>query len=167
MSDNLTVHVEGVYGPPGLSDDLGMCCMGAAVYGESRCTCWEPIYDLNQRPLQNDGTPPPEDAIPTRSKCCHDCAYRNDSPEREDGQGDFLDDLAVGGREEFWCHQGIRRIIAWRHPDGRELPAAPGDYRPPQTTEPRPAIWKADGTVGERCAGWASTRKGVTGGIET
>lgn len=155
----MTIHVDKAYVPPGLSDELGMCCMGAAVYGMPRCTCWEPVYDLEQQPLENDGIPPSN--IPTRSKCCGDCAYRQGSPEREDGQGDFLDDLAVGGRGEFWCHQGVRRVIAWRHPDGREVPAAEGDYRPPETPGPRPAIWKADGTIGERCAGWAATRKGV------
>lgn len=160
MINGTTLHVEGDYGPPGLGDEPGMCCMGAAVYGDRRCTCWTPVYDLEQQPLANGGVPPNEAEIPQRTKCCHDCAYRNGSPERERGEGDQLDDWALDGRSEFWCHQGVRKVVAWRHPDGRELPAAEGDYRPPQTTEPRFAIWKADGTVGERCAGWAACRKG-------
>lgn len=158
MISGTSLHVEGDFGPPNAGDEPGMCCFGAAVYGASRCTCWEPVFDLEQEPLENGGKPPEE--IGQRTKCCQDCAYRNGSPERERGEGDRLDDWALDGRSEFWCHQGVRKVVAWRHPDGRELPAAEGDYRPPQTSEPRPAIWKADGTVGERCAGWAATRKG-------
>jgi hypothetical protein len=158
-----TVHVDGVYGPPGLGDEIEMCCMGAAVYGAHRCTCWEPVYDLEQQPLENDGEPPEE--IPTRAKCCHDCAYRNGSPERS-GEANGADEeelyrIAGDGRSEFWCHQGVRRVVAWRHPDGREASAAEGDYRPPVGPDERPVVWKADGTIGERCAGWASHRKGV------
>ena len=26
----------------------GMCCIGAAVYGPGHCTCWTPVYDLDQ-----------------------------------------------------------------------------------------------------------------------
>lgn len=26
----------------------GVCCMGAAAMGPERCTCWEPVYDLDQ-----------------------------------------------------------------------------------------------------------------------
>lgn len=130
------------------------CCYGSAN-AENRCTCWEPVYDLEQQPLHNDGALPVE--ISTRAKCCGDCAYRNGSPERSDERAELLLDVAhSGGRREFWCHQGVRRVIAFKHPDGRELPAGDGDYRPPVGPEDRPIIWKADGTPGERCAGWAA-----------
>ncbi len=118
---------------------------------------WD-VYDLEQQPLADGGKVP--DEIPTRSKCCGDCAYRNGSPERtEDGEQE-VDVLALALRPpaEFWCHQGVRRAIAYRHPDGRETPAGVGDYQPPQGPPDRPVVWKADGTIGERCAGWAAHR---------
>lgn len=159
-----TLHIDGVYGPPDLDDEPGICCMGAAVYGAYRCTCWEPVFDLEQMPLANGGRPPSEAEISIRSKCCHDCAYRNGSPEKERGEGEQLDDWALDGRSEFWCHQGVQRVVAWCHPDGRELPAAEGDYRGPVGPDERPVVWKADGTVGERCAGWAAHRPFVGAG---
>jgi hypothetical protein len=152
------MHVSsGAFVPPaerGITE-YGTCCMGAAMFGRNRCTCWEPIYDLEQQPLADGGAPPAE--IPTRAKCCHDCAYRNGSPEREDGDTDWLLEIAAsGGQREFWCHQGMRRVVAFQHPDGRILPAGEGDYRPPVGPEHRPVAWKADGTIAERCAGWAA-----------
>lgn len=150
------VHVLGISPnvPPALRDDEtpGICCAGAAMFGARRCTCWEPVYDLEQQPLENI----PENYSPdTRSKCCHDCAYRHGSPEREDGEEEWLHEI-TGDGSEFWCHQGVRRVIAFRHPDGRELPAGDGDYRPPVGPTDRPIVWRADGTPGERCAGWAA-----------
>jgi hypothetical protein len=131
-------------------DEYDVCCIGAAMFGRSRCTCWEPVYDVEQQPLG----PVPAD-VTTRAKCCNDCAYRHGSPERADSyEEEAL--LALTADKEFWCHQGVRRVIAFRHPDGRELPAGTGDYRPPVGPEERPIIWKADGTPGERCAGWAA-----------
>jgi hypothetical protein len=127
------------------------------MFGRAHCTCWEPIYDLEQAPLADGGVPPEE--IPTRTKCCADCAYRIGSPERADEhEEDDLLSKAWDLRSEFWCHQGVRRVVAFRHPDGRELPAGDGDYRPPVGPEGRPVVWRADGTVGERCAGWAALR---------
>lgn len=154
----LHIGGAGVIVPPAERDkhnEFADCCMGAAVYGRSRCTCWEPVYDLEQQPLADGGVPPAE--VPTRTKCCHDCAYRLGSPERQDeyDEGVLLAHALAAG-EEFWCHQGVRRVVAFRHPDGRELPAGDGDYRPPVGPEGRPVVWKADGTVGERCAGWAA-----------
>lgn len=155
------IHVNGggLYIPPELCDrDEPMeipCCMGAAL-AENHCTCWEPIFDLEQQPLADGGEP---GEITTRVKCCHDCAYRNGSPERSDDRTEALDQHVWVEGEEFWCHQGVRRVVAFRHPDGRVLPAGEGDYRPPADPEGRPVIWKADGTVAERCAGWAALRK--------
>lgn len=155
------IHVSGATAPPGITGDepLSLCCIGEAVYGPQRCTCWEPVYDLEQRVLENGGKPPEE--ITIRSKCCHDCAYRNGSPEREDGEDDWLDDIALDGRSEFYCHQGMRRIVAWEHPDGRRIEASDGCYAPPKGPSERPMPWKADGAPGELCAGWSSVRKGA------
>lgn len=63
----------------------------------------------------------------------------------------------------FWCHQGIRRPVAYRHPDGRVRPVEDSaDYRPPMgkvapTGEQVP--YRADGTPAERCAGWAQVQR--------
>jgi len=85
----------------------GACCLGAAGMGPERCTCWQPVYDLDQ-------TDPDPTAVKllaagvqpvTRSAPCHDCAYRPGSPERrgEDGYAgdqDLLDRI-VQGRAVF------------------------------------------------------------------
>ena len=145
-------------------DTGGICCTGAAVYGPSRCTCWEPVYDLDQ-------TEPDETAVrllaggiepSTRRQMCHDCAYRPDSPERSgddtyQGDEDFLADLAVTG-DRFWCHQGTRRPVKWVHPSGAEHPGHPGGYAPPIVNS---VPYKADGTPSELCAGWAARRRAL------
>lgn len=130
----------------------GMCCMGAAVYGKDRCTCWEPVYDLEQQPLEPGG-------MGLRTKMCADCAYRPNSPERTgtegyNGDAEFLDGLILSG-EFFACHQGVRRPVAWRHPSGVEIPGHPAGYAPP-LLDGKPH--KADGTPADLCAGWAARR---------
>jgi hypothetical protein len=130
-------------------DAYDMCCVGAALRGVHHCTCWEPVFDFEQEPLH-------EGPSEIRSKCCHDCAYRNGSPERSGDDDDDTDQLmmvAHDSQRTFWCHQGVRRIIAFRHPDGRELPAGDGNYAPPTAPD---RIFRADGRPGELCAGWAA-----------
>lgn len=149
---------------PGLPPELAAlevpCCMGAAVYGLGRCTCWEPIYAETQIDELADATPA------VRAACCHDCAYRNGSPEREQGLGDELSDIAGTMGETFVCHHGengvtMRRVVAWRHPlvDGI-VAAGDGDYRPP--TDGRRG-WLSDGTVAPVCAGYAARRRALLG----
>jgi hypothetical protein len=124
------------------------CCMGSVNDGPTGCTCWSPIYDLEQVPpaaslvaLLEAGIEPV-----TRAKRCIDCAFRPDSPERER-------DEDLEGLPNFWCHQGIRRPIAHRHPDGRIRPEADSaDYQPPIVAG---VPYRADGTPAERCAGHA------------
>jgi hypothetical protein len=124
-----------------------LCCAGAAMRGPGSCTCWEPVYDVVQE-LIVEG--PPE----TRGELCGDCAFRKDSPERRRG-----DDPADLG--SFWCHQGVRLIVAYVHPDGRRREAhreegVPMDYDPVK----RPGlIYRADGQPGQRCAGWARANR--------
>lgn len=148
----MSVHLEIASGPPGLpADEYGFCCYGAAAMGADRCTCWVPVYDAEQAP------PRRELETSTRAKCCHDCAYRNGSPERERGDEDDLRELALNAAScddapPFYCHDGMRRIVSWRHPDGRELPAGPGDYVVPEGSR----AFRADGTPADRCAGWAA-----------
>lgn len=124
------------------------CCMGSVNDGPIACTCWRPVYDKRQRRPRTDVSPA------TRSKACADCAYRQGSPERE--RGDDLDGLPDRGAT-FYCHQGIRRPKAWRHPDGRvrpvpDLEASP-DYQPPMLNQ---VPYKANGQPADRCGGWAA-----------
>lgn len=126
----------------------GGCCAGAGIYGKDYCTCWEPVYDLEQQPAR------PGPAEP-RLTMCGDCAYRPTSPERTGdttymGSADFLAELVDTG-DRFWCHQGMRRPVRWRHPSGAEIPGHPGDYSPPIVDG---VPYQADGAPGLLCAGW-------------
>ena len=128
----------------------GTCCEGAAIYGPQRCTCWAPVHDLDQAPIQPGMPMPP---VPVRM--CRDCAYRPSSPERTGaagyaGDSEFLDDL-VATRTPFYCHQGIRRVVAHRHPAGVEVPGHAGEYDPPILAG---VPYRADGTPALLCAGW-------------
>ncbi|MCI0582605.1 MAG: hypothetical protein L0227_06865 [Chloroflexi bacterium] len=134
--------------PSDLADAHRWCCLAAAEDGPAACTCWEPIFDARQL------KPRTRIAPETRSKACVDCAYRVGSPERE--RGEALEELP-----NFWCHQGIRRPAAFRHPDGRVRPV-PGyaespDYRPPMIAG---VPYRADGRPADRCAGWAGVQAG-------
>lgn len=117
-----------------------VCCAGAAMGGARGCTCWEPVYDLQQFP--------PDTSIEheTRTVMCGDCAYRPDSPEREG------DPYALLDLPSFWCHKGIRRPKEWRHPDGRVRAGDPADYQPPIVGE---VPYRADGRPAAQCGGWA------------
>lgn len=122
------------------------CCYGSALEGPSRCTCWRPVYDVDQLPLRG-GT------VDARTVPCRDCAYRPDSPENRDGES-----LPYGQhRTVFWCHQGMRRVVGWVHPDGRYAPAEPGCYDPPSAEGVHVPL-KADGTPADLCAGWLAQR---------
>lgn len=92
--------------PPPPADDTIPCCMGAALDGHTGCTCWEPIHDVDQ------ADPTGDDTVRARRGRCDDCAYRPDSPEQDNP-------AALPVSQAFWCHQGMRRIVGWRHPDGR------------------------------------------------
>jgi hypothetical protein len=131
----------------------GTCCTGCVVKGPQYCTCWEVAFDLEQQP-ERPGEPG------RRAALCHDCAYRPGSPERQgderfNGDEEFLDRIAAAG-EEFWCHQGIRQAARLVHPSGAEVSLPGGDYRPPIA---RGVPYKADGSPGDLCAGWAARRR--------
>lgn len=156
-----TIHISVDDSPDDRDDfdyDAGEvpCCMASAMRGPRACTCWRPVFDLDQA----EPIPGSEPAV--RAQCCDDCAYRNGSPERADGYTDDLKDLA-GGQSSFACHKGMRRVILWRHPDGRELPAGEGDYHPPIIGA---VAFKADGTPADLCAGWNSHRRALLGATE-
>jgi hypothetical protein len=128
------------------------CCYGSAHNGPGGCTCWVPIYDSEQSPLQ-DGP------VAKRNTMCEDCAYRKNSPERSglegySGDEDMLMEIVYTG-EPFYCHQGMRRVIAYRHPCGFEIPAPASDYAPPLGYQ---VPLKADGTLADICGGWCAQR---------
>lgn len=129
------------------------CCYGAVDGGARFCTCWTPVWDLEQQ------EPDLTARVPTRGRPCDDCAYREGSPERKTDAYALLD-LPV-----FWCHKGMRRPRSWRHPDGRVRPGYPADYQPvfharPDVAE-RKVPYKANGQPALRCGGWQMERKAL------
>lgn len=141
-------------GVPGV--DPG-CCMGSAMDGPRGCSCWTPVYDADQvEPLV--GLP-----RPTRPRMCGDCAYRPGSPERSGDESytadaEQLEHLAATGTP-FGCHDGMRRVIGWRHPSGAYVAATSTDYYQPPIRGGVP--YRADGTPGELCAGWDARRRAL------
>jgi hypothetical protein len=136
---------------PDEPDDVrDICCDGVWTGGWEGCTCWVPEYDLEQADeLQMPASPTD---IETPAQLCTDCAFRPGSPERADEwTREALYQSAAEGRP-FWCHQGIRRPLRWRHPDGRVIDGSPVDYDPPQV---RGIPFRADGRPAALCAGWA------------
>lgn len=127
--------------------EFGTCCMGEA--GMGRCTCWEPVYSEPQAPPA-DPFPPPS----VRSACCGTCGVVDGLTE-ELG----IETAALVGRP-FFCHQGFRRILEYRHPDGRTRPAR-GEHDYPESQGHyidaggyRIPI-RADGQPAQLCAAWA------------
>jgi hypothetical protein len=136
---------EGLPGHNDEPDDFIPCCMGSVHNGPRGCTCWTPIFDVEQCEDLQEGP------MPRARKCCHDCAYRQGSPERERGETDHLEDIAVSDKHIFICHQGMRGIVGWKHPDYGEVPyTGAGDYRPPKV---QGRAYMADGRPGVLCAG--------------
>jgi len=130
----------------GLPDGMLGCCWGAALDGPARCTCWEPVFDVEQAPAVEGATPTAAETL------CGDCAFRPGSPERADGWlRETLYELADRG-EPFWCHRGMRRPAYWQHPAGPTVPGSPDDWQP-LTSDGTP--YQADGQPALLCAGWA------------
>jgi hypothetical protein len=140
------------------------CCEDSAYDGPGSCICWQPVYDLEQQPI-NDEIARMLDAgvLPvTRPLMCGDCAYRPGSPEKSGdetfaGDADFLDQLAAD-EKPFWCHQGIRVPVTWRHPSGMEIPGHAGGYDPPIR---KGVPYQADGQPAHLCAGWDARRRAL------
>ena len=134
------------------------CCDGYAWRGPGGCTCWEPEYDQEQ-------CEPVLGVVVARRSPCADCAYRKGSPERTGAEGysgdaEELEHLAATGTP-FWCHQGMRRIVRWRHPSGMVVDAHPDSYKPPIVTRPdgQPVALKADGSPAHLCGGWRAKKE--------
>jgi hypothetical protein len=136
-------------------EEMLWCCFGAAN-GEdahdslTHCTCWEPIFDLEQAP------PNVEMEATTRETQCLDCAFRHESPEYINESNELERSVKSG---VFYCHQGMRRPKVWRHPCGAEVIGDPADYAPPiQDSIP----YRADGSPAEKCAGWETRHNAAT-----
>lgn len=147
-------------------DEIDPCCWGFMEDSWVGCTCWVPVFnhdgqvppDEHQQQLLAAGVEPN-----TRAGMCQDCAYRPGSPEKTGdqtytGDPEFLETIAASG-ERFWCHQGMLLVTAWRHPSGVVIPGHPGAYCPPIVGG---VPYKADGTPGDLCAGWAARRRALT-----
>jgi hypothetical protein len=142
----------------------GTCCAGAALYGPDRCTCWVAEYDLEQAEVDQEAVQALAAGVApnTRDRMCPDCAYRPGSPEKSGdgtcvGDAGTLEGLAMRG-ERFWCHQGVRKPVAWRHPSGLEIPGHDGGYEPPIIAG---VPYRADGSPAELCAGWDARRRAL------
>lgn len=93
-------HPKGVDDPT-VPEELGWCCEGAAMRDLSACTCWQPMWNLEQ---QLPALPVVREQLMPRDRGCSDCAFRKDSPERP---------------------------LAWRHPHGITIDGDPADWQPP------------------------------------
>jgi hypothetical protein len=90
-----------------------------------------------------------------------DCAFRPDSPERNGVEGyannGGLDDLSVlvDKGEAFYCHQGMRKPVRWRHPSGAVIDGHDPSYDPPIVLASGVSVpHKASGIPADICAGW-------------
>lgn len=146
-------------GIPDASSDENPCCAGRALEGPRGCECWTEVFDLTQSPIAEGVPVPPVPLRPCEPGPGDDgCAYRGTSPERtgsggHSGDADELDRLAAAAADPFFCHSGIRRVVALVHePTGVrwELPDF-SDYRPPIAGR---VPYRADGRPAMICAGW-------------
>lgn len=119
-----------------------LCCYAAAVYGD-RCDCWRPV--IAPHPTQHIEHGP----MPVQPTRCGDCAYRRDSPERQELDGDPMP--YTPGRV-FLCHTGMPKVTHWVHPSGFVIETDSDDYKPIMLDV---RAWQADGRPAIVCAGWA------------
>ncbi len=135
---------------------MNWCCAGSAMWGPDRCTCWVPIFSKVQRELDTSVQPG------VRESQCEDCAYRHDSAEQNDERASDLERITASDESPFWCHQGMRYEVGWRHPSGmyveapRDEVGAIASWAPPR----RDGVpFKANGLPADKCAGWAARRR--------
>lgn len=133
------------------------CCWGDALDPDG-CTCWVPVFDVDQHVPVPPGDP---GDMAAQRRMCGDCAYRKGSPERATPYAEeTLFDLAISG-QVFYCHDGMRRPARWDHPDGRTIDGSPDDWQPPIIAG---IPYRADGRPGLLCAGWAARATRATAG---
>ena len=131
-------------------DETPPCCDATAFREPADCTCWEPVFDVEQAEPR---PPASADELRAQTRMCADCAYRSGSPERAEAwTEEQLFDLAGSG-VPFFCHSGMRRPASWRHPDGRTIDGDPSDYTPLMFAG---LPYQSDGSPGLLCAGWVA-----------
>jgi len=129
----------------------GMCCMGAAVYGPERCTCWTEELDRERSEHVFAGP------VQIRPTMCHDCAFRHDSPERT-GDPRYSGDIEriAASDHTFFCHEGMAKVKAYHHDQSDVTVLPKGDaYRPHHSGE---TPLQADGRPAMMCCGYARAR---------
>jgi hypothetical protein len=133
------------------------CCFESAEDGPTACSCWEPVYDLEQQATIAVSV----EHIQTRPEMCADCAFRPDSPERQgDDRYNHAGDDEIRSLDHFWCHQGMRKPVAYRHPYGITLTADHDAYDPPiRTIDGVGVPFKASGAPGDRCGGFDAWKR--------
>lgn len=131
-------------------DPVVPCCDASLHSDGQSCTCWEAELDVEPTPDVQEGPQL------VRRRMCNDCAYRPDSRERKEADGDLpgytLD-------QPFQCHTGMPRAVGYRHPSLGDavVPDVTGsDYRPFVRAQ---RAWQADGRPAELCAGWAAANR--------
>lgn len=134
--------------------ELMHCCMGAATSGPDSCTCWE-VVEWSDDQVDPDTSIEPA----VRTKMCADCAFRPDSPERSGDERYTGGDGTLFELDNFWCHEGIRKPLRWRHRSGITIEVADVDDYTPVIIDGVP--YKADGTPGDRCAGHAAHQRAL------
>lgn len=126
------------------------CCWGDINGGPDSCTCWVPVFEVDQAEPVMPASPAD---FEVQARVCGDCAYRKDSPERADAYTEETLLALPAEGAAFYCHEGMRRPTRWEHPDGRTVPGSPDDWQPPIV---RGVPFRADGRPGLLCAGWAA-----------
>ena len=163
------MSVCGQFGNPDFPDvgnDEIPCCEASFYIGPAACTCWTPVYDRDQAPIDQDAARALAAGVTPTVRpdgMCGDCAYRPNSPEKNRdpdyaGTAAELERLAASPTDRFFCHDGIRRVIKWVHPSGAEFIGPPSDYRPPIHER---VPYQADGQPGYACAGWDARRRAL------
>lgn len=88
-----------------------------------------------------------------RTKRCHDCAYRKDSPERQAMDGDRMPYNPNG---TFVCHDRLPKAVYYVHPSGAVMEPIGDSYQPIMNGN---RAWLADGRPATVCAGWAADNR--------
>lgn len=140
----------------------GECCEDAAEDGPQACTCWDYVYDAERsRDLRRYDVPTP--ASPP--VMCSDCAFRPGSPEKADdphvvaSSYQLLRCVSLG--QPFWCHDGMPKVIGFRHPSGAYVPFDDDGAFSPRIVKSDDAAtpFRADGRPAVLCSGWWLQRK--------
>jgi hypothetical protein len=133
---------------PFAAPDAIPCCW-ASAHDLGQCTCWLTVVAPHPTQRVQEGP----NAI--RSGRCGDCAYRRDSPERRELDGD---ELPYVDTQRFYCHDGTPKTIAYVHPSGAVQVPGRDSYEPILRDG---RAWMADGRPALICAGWAQVDRAV------